>query len=176
MAVSEAIARRYARAYFDLAVEAGEVDRRGEELSEVAEVLDDPQVVQALANPRLSVEQRTEVALALLEGRSEPARNLTRLLIQHGRMAALPAVVTHYRRLSDEASGLVRAEVTSAIPVDRGLEERIGRTLSERLGGQVQTSVRQDPSILGGLIIRVGDRVIDGSVRTRLQQLRAALA
>ena len=91
-------------------------------------------------------------------------------------MAALAAVVNHYRRLSDEASGVVRAEVTSAIPVDRGLEERIGRTLSERLGGQVQTTVRQDPSILGGLIIRVGDRVIDGSVRTRLQQLRAALA
>src|SRR5260370_21938054 len=176
MAVSEAIARRYARAYFDLAVEAGEVDRRGGELSEVAEVLGDPQVVQALANPRLSVEQRTEVALALLEGRSEPARNLVRLLIQHGGMAALPAVVTHYRRLSDEASGVVRAEVTAAIPVDRGLEERIGRTLSERLGGQVQTTVRQDPSILGGLIIRVGDRVIDGSIRTRLQQLRAALA
>src|SRR5260370_31803114 len=100
MAVSEAIARRYARAYFDLAVEAGEVDRRGGELSEVAEVLGDPQVVQALANPRLSVEQRTEVALAPLEGRAEPAPNLVRLLIQHGRVAARPAVGNHHRRLS----------------------------------------------------------------------------
>ncbi len=84
-------------------------------------------------------------------------------------------MVAHYRRLADRASGVVRAEVTTAIPVDETTVARIKGTLSERLGGAVETTVRQDPGILGGLVVRIGDRVVDASLRTRLQQLRAAL-
>jgi F0F1-type ATP synthase delta subunit len=65
--------------------------------------------------------------------------------------------------------------VTTAIPVDEGLKTQITRALGEKLGVAVETEVRQDPAILGGLIIRIGDRVIDGSIATRLQQLRTAL-
>lgn len=175
MAVSEAIGRRYAQAYFDLAQEAGAVDVWGRELERVAEALDDPEVALALANPRLRGEQRTRLIEALLRGTMPQAANLVRLLLEHGRIAALPQVVAHYRRLADRASGVVRAEVTTAVPVDETLTARIRRTLSERLGGAVETTVRQDPALLGGLVVRIGDRVIDASVRTRLQQLRAAL-
>lgn len=175
MAVSEAIARRYAQAYFDLAEEAGAVDAWGRELSRVAEALGDPQVARVLANPRLRGAQRASLAAELLEGATPQAGNLVRLLIERGRIGALPLVVTHYRRLADRASGVVRAEVITAVPVSSAEAERIKSTLSDRLGGAVETTVAQDPSILGGLVIRVGDRVIDGSVRTRLQQLRTAL-
>ena len=175
MAVSEAIARRYAQAYFDLAQQAGQIDAWGRELERVAEALSDPQVARALANPRLRGAQRAELAAALLEGATPQAGNLVRLLIERGRIAALPQVVVHYRRLADRASGVVRAEVTTAVAVSEAEAARIKSTLSERLGGAVETTVAQDPDILGGLVIRVGDRVIDGSVRTRLQQLRTAL-
>jgi F-type H+-transporting ATPase subunit delta len=175
MAVSEAIARRYAQAYFDLAQQAKAVDPWGRELARVAEAVDDPEVSLALANPRLRGEQRAQLTEALLEGTMPQASNLVRLLLERGRIAALPQVVAHYRRLADRASGVVRAEVITAIPVDQSTTATIERTLSERLGGAVETSVRHDPGILGGLVVRIGDRVIDGSVRTRLQQLRAAL-
>ena len=85
-------------------------------------------------------------------------------------------MLERYRALADAASGLTRVEVTAAVPLDQALEQDIRNTLSQRLGGSIHTTVRQDPSIIGGLIIRIGDRVIDGSLRTRLQQLRAALA
>jgi F-type H+-transporting ATPase subunit delta len=176
MAVSEGVARRYAQAYFDLAQEAGEIEAWGQELAEVAAMLSDPEVARALANPRLRAEQRAALVASLLEGRSRHVGNLVRLLLERGRIAALPLVVTHYRRLADRASGVLRAEVIAAVPVDEAAAQLIKRTLTERLGGEVQTEVRQDPGIIGGLVIRIGDRVIDGSVRTRLQQLRAALA
>ena len=175
MAVSEAIARRYAQAYFDLAHAAQAVDRWGRDLARIAEAVEDPEVGRALANPRLRGEQRAQLTEALLEGTLPQAANLVRLLLERGRIAALPQVVAHFRRLADRASGVVRAEVVTAIQVDETTAARIERTLSERLGGAVETSVRQDPGILGGLVVRIGDRVIDGSVRTRLQQLRAAL-
>jgi F-type H+-transporting ATPase subunit delta len=175
MAVSEAVARRYAQAYFDLAQEARDIDGWGRELSRVAEALTDPEVARALANPRLRPQQRAELAAALLEGARKEAGNLVRLLIERGRVAVLPQVVAHYQRLADRASGITRAEVVSAVPVDEATAARIKRTLSDRIGGDVETTVSQDPNILGGLVIRIGDRVIDGSVRTRLQQLRTAL-
>jgi F-type H+-transporting ATPase subunit delta len=175
MAVSEAIARRYAQAYFDLAQAAGAVDAWGSELSRVAEALSDDEVARALDNPRLRVTQRAELAAALLEGTRKEAGNLVRLLVERNRGAALPQVVAHYQRLADRASGVTRAEVTTAVPVDDATAARIRHTLSDRIGGAVETTVAQDPEILGGLVIRIGDRVIDGSVRTRLQQLRTAL-
>jgi F-type H+-transporting ATPase subunit delta len=78
--------------------------------------------------------------------------------------------------LTDKASGIVRAEVITAVPADAALNKQIRDSLSKHLGGDVQTTVRTDPSIIGGLVIRIGDRVIDDSLRTHLQQLQAALA
>ena len=70
----------------------------------------------------------------------------------------------------------MRAEVTTAVPLDEKTEREISNALSERLGGSVQITLREDPAIIGGLVIRIGDRVLDDSVRTHLQQLQAALA
>ena len=91
---------------------------------------------------------------------------------------ALPSYgrVVSSSALADAASGLTRVQVIAAIPVDQALERRIAETLAQVLGGRIQTTVRQDHEILGGLIIRIGDRVIDSSLRTRLRQLQAALA
>ena len=173
--MASSIGRRYAQAYFDLAREEGRIAQWREDLLRAVETLSNREVAAALANPRLTLTERTRLALDVLTGVGEPARNLVRLLIERGRLNVLDDLVETYDDLSDRESGVVRANVTTAVPVDDALKTRIGRTLSEKLGAAVQTEVHQDPTILGGLIIRVGDRVIDSSLRTRLAQLRTAL-
>ncbi len=170
------IARRYADAYFGLAEQAGDLDGWRKGLAEAVEVLNRPDAALVLQNPRLSLGERTRFALELLEDTADPARNLVRLLVERKRIRILSGVLEHYDLLVDRASGVVRAEITTAIPVNAALERTITEALRQQLGTDVQTVVREDPDLIGGLIIRVGDRVIDGSVRTRLQQLQASLA
>jgi len=173
--VASSIGRRYAQAYFDLAREAKKIQQRREDLARAVETLANPEVADALVNPRLTLADRTRLALDLLEGVGDPARNLVRLIIQRGRIAVLRDILEACDTLTDRDSGVIRAEVVTAIPVDPELKKHIGSVLGDKLGAAVQTEVRQDPEIIGGLVIRIGDRVIDTSVRTRLQQLRTAL-
>lgn len=173
--MASSIGRRYAQAYFELARQEGRLPQWRADLVRSVETLSHPEVAAALANPRLTLTDRTRLALDVLDGIAEPARNLVRLLIERGRTRVLGELVETYDMLTDRDSGVIRAEVTTAIPVDDDLKTRIGRELGEKLGAAVQTEVHQDPTILGGLIIRIGDRVIDSSVRTRLAQLQMAL-
>ena len=170
------VARRYAEAYFDLAREANDIAGWRAELAAVSDALSDPEVGQALHNPRLSLAHRVRIGLGLLEGVSEPARNLARLLIERQRSSRIREVLAAYDELADRASGVLRAEVLTAVPVDARLSEQITSTLSRRFGQSVRPVIRQDPSIIGGLVVRIGDRVIDDSIRTHLEQLQAALA
>ena len=176
MPQSSAMARRYADAFFSLARDAGDIEAWGRDLRRAAEVLGNHEVAGALSNPRLNIADRTRLALELLEGVSDPTQNLVRLLLERRRIALLPQIVERYGRLADLASGIVRAEVTTAVDVDEGTKKEIARVLEEKLGTPVKTHVSRDPEILGGLVVRIGDRVIDDSVRTHLQQLQAALA
>jgi F-type H+-transporting ATPase subunit delta len=170
------IARRYAEAYFALAQEAKDIAGWRDQLAGVVEVLGDPSVATALVNPKTSLAERVREGMKLLKGMSPEARNLARLLIERRRIGIVREILTHYDALADKASGVVRAEVITAIPVDKDLEKHIRQTLRKQLGSDVETTVRTDPTIIGGLVIRIGDRVIDDSVRTHLQQLQAALA
>ncbi|HEX4578684.1 MAG TPA: F0F1 ATP synthase subunit delta [Candidatus Dormibacteraeota bacterium] len=173
--MASSIGRRYAQAYFDLARTAGKIPEWREDLVRSVDILSNPEVAAALANPRLTLSDRTRLAIEVLEGVGEPARNLVRLLIERGRLGVLADLVETYDVLTDRDSGVIRATVTTAVAADDDLSTRISTALSEKLGAAVQTEVHQDPSILGGLVIRIGDRVIDNSLRTRLQQLRTAL-
>lgn len=170
------MARRYAEAYFALARDAGDIAGWRAELAALSDAFSNPAVAQALQNPRLSVGRRVQLGLELLDGASTPARNLARLLIERRRSGLIREVLAAYDELADRASGVLRAEVVTAVPVDAQLQERIARVLSQRFGQSVRATLRQDPSIIGGMIVRVGDRVIDDSIRTHLQQLQAALA
>ncbi|HWW09317.1 MAG TPA: F0F1 ATP synthase subunit delta [Candidatus Acidoferrales bacterium] len=173
---ASSLARRYAEAYFDLAREAKDVAGWRAELAAVADALSSERVASALTNPQLSLAERTRLGLQLLDGASDTARNLARLLIERRRMGMLPGILSHYDVLADREAGVVRAEVTAAIAVDARLEKEISDALAKKIGKSVETTVLSDPSIVGGLVIRIGDRVIDDSVRTHLQQLQAALA
>jgi F-type H+-transporting ATPase subunit delta len=171
-----AIARRYADAYFDLALEAKQVTRWRDELAAASDGLAQQSVVRALDNPQLSPAERVRLGLQLLEGASPQVRNLVRLLIERRRVRILPELLARFDERADREAGVVRAHVTTAVAVDAQIRNAIERALSQRFGTDVQTEVDEDPAILGGLVVRVGDRVIDDSLRTHLQQLQAALA
>jgi F-type H+-transporting ATPase subunit delta len=173
-----AAARRYARAIFDLAREEDQVDAWAERLRTVRDVLSMPEAHQVLTNPSIAAKRRQEFAASLLDETTigPEGVNLARLLIESNRLSALDGIVEEYRRLADEASGRVRVVAITAISLSQGEVERLIDDLSRRLGREVRLEVRVDPAILGGLILQIGDRVIDASVAARLQQLRRRLS
>lgn len=173
--MATAAAKRYAKAVFELAQATGQLDQWGSRLARVRELFSDPQVAALLSNPTIATDQRESLVIApnLLD---EPATNLARLLIEAGRIDEARDIEQEFQSLADEAAGRVRATLTTAIELERADRDRVERELSRRLGKAVRLSVVVDPRILGGLKLQYGDRVVDASVATRLQQLRRRLA
>jgi len=172
-----AAAKRYARAIFELAKEEDLVDRWGQRLGTVRDVLGRPEVESVLANPTIAVQRREEAAAALLERHAgREVLNLARLLVGANRVRDLDAIIEQYQLLADEDAGRVRATATTAVPLTRPDADKLEASLSRRLGREVRLDNLVDRAVIGGLVLRIGDRVIDASVATRLQQLRRQLA
>jgi F-type H+-transporting ATPase subunit delta len=169
-------ARRYARAIFELAREEGEVDAWAQRLVRVRDVLVHPEARAMLTNPSIAAQRRQEAAATLLGDRAGPEGvNLAKLLVGAGRVADVDGIIEEYGRLADEEAGRVRATATTAVPLDGADAGRLVTALSDKLGREVRLDARVDPAILGGLVLQIGDRVIDASVATRLRQLRSRL-
>ena len=168
----------YAEALFDVARAEGLLDVVEHELYQVARVVEhNDELRTPLADQAIPSDRRQAIVEELLGGRG--AANVTRSLVSFvvaaGRARDLPAIVDEFvQRAAAERDHEV-AEVRSAIPLDGEQQRRLAEALSSATGKQVEVKVTVDPSVLGGLVARVGDRVIDGSVRNRLQQLRNAL-
>lgn len=170
-------ARRYAEAAFQIAEGDGTLDAWLEELETAAQLLGDPAVARVLANPAVPIPVRSEaVAHALGERASDKVRNLALLLVRRGRTDLLPAVAREFRAFYERRRGIVRATVISAAPLDGEELAAIRRRLGDLAGGALEIDEQVDPAILGGVIVRLGDRMIDGSLRGRLERLRTRLA
>ena len=174
--MAAALVHRYAEACYEVARERVRADPVAAELERARDILGDARVRAVMANPRVTLEERSAVLEGLLEGMSAPTRNLVRLLVAHGRFELLSEVVAEYRAIVDAASGVIRIVVRSAVPLNRAAERRIEGALAVRLAHPVRLETVHDPAVIGGLVIRMGDRVIDDSVRSHLQQLQAAMA
>jgi F-type H+-transporting ATPase subunit delta len=173
-----AAARRYAKALFELSKDAGQVAEVTGELSSMGDLLEgNPELHDVLFRPLHPVAQRRAVLDGVTEriGANPTVQSFFSLLIDQRRLVDFPAIREEFERLASEDAGLRRAEVVSAGPLRDDQLERLRRALSSRTGGEVEVSVRVDPSLLGGVIAKVGDLVFDGSLRTQLRQLRANL-
>ncbi len=168
--------RRHAQAVFRIALETGQLERWQSDLQVTARVLQDVEMVSFLENPRISQAKKTQLLQTALSGVAPAALNLARLLVARNRLRMIPSLVTEYRRLVHGHKGVVEADVVTAVPISEGDKARIGRDLAVITGKTVMLGVEVDPRIMGGLVVRVGDKLIDGSVRTRLQELRRSLA
>ena len=120
--------------------------------------------------------RRLELAKRLAPELKPESENLLRLLVEHQRTAEMQAIRRAFERMADEASGIVDVTLTSAVELAEADGRRYERELAERLGRQVRIHYRHDPELIGGALIQIGDRVVDGSVRSQLQRLRQALA
>jgi len=172
-----AAAKRYARAIFELAKEEGQQEEWARRLHSVRDALSHPEARLVLANPSIAAQRRREAAVTLLGGSADPGElNLARLLVGANRIDDLDGIIEEYQLLVDEDAGRVRAIATTAVPLDRAAADKLEANLSRRLDRQVRLDTRVEPAIIGGLVLRIGDQVIDASVATRLQQLRRRLA
>ena len=177
MAKRDSAPRRYAEAAFEIAQRDSSIERWRSDLDEAARVLGESRdLAPILANPALPPEQRREVATRVFAGLAEKPRNLVLLLVQRGRIEQLPRVADEFRRLDDDRQGIVHATATSAAPLTDTEMRALTARLEQMTGGRIALKTEIDESLLGGLVVRVGDRLIDGSVRGRLERLRNQLA
>lgn len=171
-------ARHYAEAVFELAREEGDLSIWEKRLEQLDRLLQDRELFQALTSPVLSVGQQLELCRSVLAADrhlDKLAGNLLQVLVSGARLALLPAVEEGYRELVDREQGRVRAQLTTAVKLSSGAEAELAKRLSERLKLEVRFEARVDPELLGGAVVRVGDRVFDASLRTKLDQLRQDL-
>jgi F-type H+-transporting ATPase subunit delta len=174
----DAIARRWARAIFDIGKETGAVPALTGEISSFAETYAGHEQLAAVLDDPLVPEPAREAVIAEIAermGLSAVAKSTLRLLARKRRLPALPDIARQLARLADEDQGVVRAEVVSAAPLGDDYLARLRAELEQGTGKRVVIGHRTDPSLIGGVVTRIGDRVIDGSVRARLAAFRESL-
>jgi F-type H+-transporting ATPase subunit delta len=169
-------AKRYAEAVFAIARDSDAFDAWQQALDAMTQLVTDEQGRVFFESPKVGKEQKRAVAERFL-GQRVPATalNLARLLIERDRFAEVDRIAAAYAELVREHRGIAVADVTTAVPLDEVATERVRQRLGDLVGKRVELRTQVDPSIMGGIVARVGDYLIDGSVRGRLQQLRARL-
>jgi F-type H+-transporting ATPase subunit delta len=182
MADHNTVARPYAKALFEAATEARDLGGWSTALTAAASVVRDERARQYLTRPELDVAERAkfiETICADLEGAaflsSETGRNLLRLLSENDRLTALPEIAAQFDRLKAQAEHKVKVKLVSASAVNTAQADKVGLALQKTLGRQVELELEIDSTLLGGAIVRAEDRVIDGSVRSRLRRLAETL-
>ncbi len=167
----------YAAGMLELARAEGVVDRVGDELYRIARALETSSDLRlALSDPRLPLERKQGIIEDLLGGRVLPLTlNLVNLVVAAGRSRDLPAIADRLAQQAAEERERAVAEVRAAFELDEETVQRLARSLSRATGKQVEVKTVVDPSLIGGLVARVGDTVIDGSLRHRLEGLQQAL-
>ena len=170
-------ARPYARAAFGYARESDALDTFSDMLETAAALVESPRLRTLLADPRLSRARRAKMLETIGGDRfDEPMRQLLRVLGERDRLPILPEVLEQFEELRAEHEQRLTAEVVSARELDPAQQERIRAALAERTGQTVELVSKIDEQLLGGAVVRAGDRVLDASLQRRLQQLAQSLA
>ena len=167
--------KRYAQAALELAIERNELESWQASLRKIADIAADARLMGLLENPRLPFEVKKHLLEERLGKINPLALNLACLLASRGRLGLARDISQQYGRLLDGYHGVERAEVIAALPLDDEEKDRISRQLGEITGREIIIDVQVDPSIVGGFVARVGDTLIDGSIRNRLESLRKSL-
>jgi F-type H+-transporting ATPase subunit delta len=169
----EQIAEVYARALFEAAKEHDVLDRVRDELGEFAEALEDNRSLQVfLFSPYFSSDEKRDGVKKIVSDADERTVNFLELLAERHRMPAIFRIKREFDALWADENQLLPVTVTSAVELDEGLVEDIGKRIQEQTGRKVELSAAVEPDILGGIIVRVGNQVLDASIRNRLETLR----
>ena len=172
------LAERYAAALFDLADERHELDAAADDLRELRAMLhESPEFGRLLRSPVLSREDQAKAIAVLGEraGLSRLTRDFLGVVAGNRRLFAVPAMIAAFLERLAERRGEVTAEVTAAQPLTESQQNALGEQLRRAVGRRVTVDLRVDPSLLGGMIVKVGSRMIDGSLKSRLHRLQLAM-
>jgi F-type H+-transporting ATPase subunit delta len=173
----EEIAQVYARSLFEVAKEHGRLDEAREQLGQFAGALDDNRDLAVFFfSPYFSTEEKKDGLKRMIDGGEPLFMNFLEALIERHRMPAIFRIRTRYDELWDEENQLLPVEVTSAVELDEDTVRSIGARIGEQTGRKVELSSHVDPDVLGGIVLRVGNFVLDASIRNRLNQLRKQVA
>jgi len=172
------VSRRYAKALLMLGQEDGKYKEYGEELTGFAQLLErEPELKDALLNPIHGMEERRKLLLRIVDllKLSTVVGNFVKLLFDKHRLRAVEGIAQVYQQLVDDIENVKRARVKAAIALDEATQERLRQGLEKLTKSKVVMEVEEDPTIIGGIVARVGDLVLDGSVRTQLSSLKESL-
>lgn len=174
MAELSTLARPYAEAVFRLAKENNALADWSGRLATLAAIVGNERMQAVIADPNVPAERAAEL-IASIASADEAARNLLAVLAGYDRLTLLPEIAAQYEALKAEAEGVLEATIVSAMPMSEAQKAELVSALKARFGREVEATVEVDDSLIGGAVITVGDQVIDGSVKGRLQKMAAAL-
>lgn len=169
-------AKRYTQAVFSLAQEKGSFSQWQADLARLDAVVSDGAAAVYLESPNVATSDKIKFLDATLANNSPEVRNLARLLLQRRRLAIVPEMNRLFQELVLDAQGIAIAEVTTAEPLDEQGKAMVKEQLRKIIGRDIELRTKTDPAIIGGIVARVGDQLIDGSVINQLRRLRTRLA
>ncbi|SHK85870.1 ATP synthase F1 subunit delta [Rhodothermus profundi] len=175
--ISHPVARRYARALFEEARARGQAEAIDADVAVLHESFTTSrELARVFESPVIPREKKKKIIETLFAGRLQPLTvRFLELLVEKERESLLPAVVAAYRALQDEEQGIIEAQVRTAFPLDEAGAQPLVAKLERLTGKKIRLRLQQDPSLIGGVVVRVGDTVYDGSVRQQLTALRERL-
>jgi F-type H+-transporting ATPase subunit delta len=171
----KAYARRYAQAVFEIALEKKELDRWRADLQKIVGAVSDSTFLAALDSPKIKIEDKSRFLTERLGDINPLALNLVLLLIARTGVGLITKIADEYKRLLDSYHGIETAEVTTAVPLDDKDKRKLAEKLGALVGAEVELKTEVDPEILGGIIARVGGKLLDGSTRSKLAALKKEL-
>ena len=176
--IGSKISRRYAKALLSLGQDDGHYEEYGQNLSQFVSFCSaNNEFFQVVSNQIFSVEDRKKVLEVVLEKSlfSNVVKNFLRLLVDKNRIAAIYGITEYYSRLTDELSNITKAEIITARPLETKALDKLKKALAGLTSKDVRADVKQDDALIGGLIVRIGDLVLDGSVKAQLEGLKESL-
>ena len=177
MADTGSIARPYALAAYSQARQEGQFPAWSEMLGLLIKVVSDPMLAGVIAHPKVDKQQLTALVLDVCgDGLSQTGKNFVSVVVDNGRLGLMSAIAEYYEQERARSGGRSQVEVVSAFDLDDAQRETIAKAMERRLGRKVDLEVSVDNALIGGVIIRAGDMVIDASLRGRLEQLGQSLS
>ncbi|HWC25311.1 MAG TPA: ATP synthase F1 subunit delta [Solirubrobacteraceae bacterium] len=173
----EEIAEVYARSLFEVASEHDKTDEIREQLGEFADALEDNRELAIFFfSPYFSTEEKKDGLAKSLDGADEHLVNFLELLIEKHRVPAVFRIRRHYDSLWEQAHQILPVRIATAVELDEGVATKLGDEISKATGQRIELTATVDPEILGGIVLRVGNSILDASIRNRLENLRKAVA
>ncbi|HWV84725.1 MAG TPA: ATP synthase F1 subunit delta [Capillimicrobium sp.] len=173
----EEIATVYARALFEVAKERGDLDEVREQIGQFADALESERALQTFFfSPYFSTEEKKDGLHKAIDGAADAVMNFLELLVEKHRMPAIFRIRRELDALWRKENQMLPVQLTSAIPLDEQTVADLGRTIGERTGRKVDVTASVNPDILGGIVLRVGNSILDASIRNRLESLRKQVA